>query len=261
MYRDCNNLSCNQIGTFLRIYLLRLFNADLRISCRFIIVFLVSMGLASGLKAQVSILDKPFIDDLRFNKIVSGTYMRLNMKISDVQGTPYLNENYETGRIITQDTIFENIALRYNAFSDDLEFKQGENTYNIGIKNIVKKAVFGDNIFTYRSYEIDGATRDGFFRILTEGKANLLVRYTIKFLDSEEAKAFSDYKPVRFDDIEKQFFIAIQDYPAKLVGGKKVLLSILGDNKNEMDAFISKNKLSIKDEEELKKIILHFNSL
>ena len=224
-------------------------------------VILLSLGLAISLNAQVSMLDKPFIDDFRFNKINSGTYMRLNVKISDVQGTPYLNENYEAGKIITPDTIFDNIALRYNAFSDDLEFKQGENTYNVGVKNIVKKAIFGDHIFTYMSYELDGSTREGFFKILTEGKANLLVKYTVKFHNSEEAKAFSDYKPMGFEDIEKQFFIALQDSPAKLIAGKKSLLGILSDNKSEIDGFISKNKLSIKDEEELKKIIMHFNSL
>ena len=229
---------------------------------RFCCILIILFGVNSGLKAQFDLLNKPFVDDLRFNKILSGNFLDLNLKISDIQGTPYLSENFEAGKIVTQeDSVFANISLRYNAYSDDLEFKQGENIFAVADKSIVKKAEFGGNLFSYRSFEVGAINRDGFFKILSEGKATLMVRYTIKFQDQIEAKAFSDGQPARFEDVEKHFYISVEKAPAKLLTNKKSLFEILSNHKSEMETFISKNKLSIRDEEELIKIIDQYNSL
>jgi hypothetical protein len=229
---------------------------------RLLLLIIVLVSVTAGLKAQTEILDKPFMDDVRFNKIIDGSYLRLNLKISDVQGTPYLNEKYESGKITTtQDTVYENIALRYNAFTDDLEFKQGENVFNVAFKTIVKKAEFGGKTFSCRSFSEHGTTRDGFFKLVTEGKASLLARFTIKFLDREDAKAFSDYQPARFEDVEKTYFISVDSAPAQMIINKKSLPALFGAKKGEMEQYISKNKLSVKDEEALIKITNYYNSL
>ena len=225
-------------------------------------ILLVITCITSGVHAQTEILNKRFMDDVRFNKITTGKYMPNSISVSDVMGTPYLSEKFETGKITTKEgVVYENISLRYNAFRDDIEFKQGEEIYNIDIKTTVKKAEFGGNIFSCRSFEKDGKIRDGFFKVLNEGKAVLLVKYTIIFLESEEAKAFSDPQPARFDQVFEQYFLTIEGAPAKLISNKKSLLGMFGDKKGEMESYISKNKLSIKNEYSLMNMIAHFNSL
>ena len=184
---------------------------------RLIQILVVFISMASGLKGQTEILNKTFLNDVQFYKINDGTFGRLNLKISDIQGTPYLNEQFEVGKITTpEDSVFANIELRYNAFSDDLEFKQGENVFNIGYKTIVKKAEFGGDIFSCRSYEVDGNIRDGFFKILMEGRATLMAKYKILFLDRVEAQAFSDYQPARFDIVRMEYFLAFDRNPSKI---------------------------------------------
>jgi len=229
---------------------------------RFIQILVVFISMASGLKGQTEILNKAFLDDVRFSKINDGTFGRLNVKISDIQGTPYLNENFEAGKITTpEDSVFANIELRYNAFTDDLEFKQGENVFNIAYKTIVKKAEFGGEIFSCRSYDVDGNIRDGFFKILTEGRATLMAKYKILFLERVEAQAFSDYQPARFDVVRMEYFMAVDRNPAKLIPNKKGLVKMFGEKSNEMETYISKNKLSVKEGDSLIKIVMHFNSL
>jgi len=229
----------------------------------YILFLIIFFGMTTRISAQYELANKPFMDDVRFTKIIDGSYRGNNLKISDVQGTPYLNDQFEPGKIITpEDSVFSNIELRYNAFTDDIEFKQGENIFNIAYKTIVKKAEFGGKSFGCRSFEADGVNvRDGFFEILTEGKITLLARYQIKFLEKEEAQAFSDAQPARFEEVDKQYFFISEGNPAKLIPNKKGLLKIFGAKSNDMDSYISKNKLSVKEDESFIKIINYFNSL
>lgn len=249
------------------IYFRKLFSISLlsanSLNLCFIPFIIIFFGITPGLRAQYEVANKLLLDDVRFTKIMDGSFLGKSMKISDVQGTPYLNEKFEAGKIITmEDSMFQNLDLRYNAFTDDLEFKQGENIFNVAYKTMVKKAEFGGKFFSYRSFEAEGGNvRDGFFEILTEGKATLLARYKIKFLDKVDSQAFVDAKPAQFEDVEKQFFIMIEGSAAKLIPNKKGLLRFFGDKSKELETFISKNGLSVKDDESLIKIVTHYNSL
>ena len=227
----------------------------------YFVIFLL-LVLAINVHAQNELKDKPFLDNYRFTRIINGTVMGRNLKIADVQGTPYLDTKFNTGEITTSDgAIYRNILLRYNAYTDDLEFSSGKDTYNIEPKSMIKRAKFGGSVFGFRSFDIRGSVQNGFLKILTEGKATLFVRVMIKFLDQEEAKPFMDPKPDRFSDIQKEYFIAIGDTPAKAVSNKKVLLHLFGEKKAEMESFISRGKFTAKVEDGLRNIVEHFNAL
>jgi len=224
--------------------------------CFFILLFV----LTNSLKSQTML--NGLMDNYRFKKMSEGGYILNDLKMSDIQGTPYLNKEFSSGKIFTPEgTIYENILLRYNAYSDDLEFQKGEDTYNIDPKTIIRRAEFGGTVFGCMKYDYFDKIQNGLFEILTEGKATLLVKYTIKFLEKEKAQAFVDPKPARFEAPKKEYYIALSDLPAKLITNKKSLLELFGNRKDEMESYISKNKLSIRADDELTKIIAHFNSL
>ncbi len=224
--------------------------------CFFILLFV----LTNSLNAQTML--NGLMDSYRFTKMKDGIYTRYNLKMSEIQGTPYLDEEFITGIIITHDGVtYENIPLRYNAYSDDLEFQKGEDIYNIDPKTIIRKAEFGGAVFGCMKYDSFGKTQNGLFEMLTEGKATLLVKYTVKFLEKEKVQAFADPKPARFDTPKKEYYMVIDGAPAKLFTNKKSLLELFGNRKDEMETYISKNKLSVKDNNELIKIVSYFNSL
>jgi len=226
-------------------------------------LIIVSLVVLSwNVNAQNELDDKPFLDNYRFTRIIDGTVFGRNLKIADIQGTPYLDVKFYVGKIMTSDgSIYGNISLRYNAYTDDLEFSAGKDRYNIEPKSLIKRAEFGGSTFSFRSYDLKGTTQNGFLKILTEGNATLLVRFTIKFLNQEEAKPFMDPKPDRFGDVHKDYFLAIGETPAKPVSNKKLLLQMFGEKKGEMESFISKSRCSLKDEACLMMIVGHFNGL
>ena len=216
--------------------------------------------LTNNLSAQTML--NGLMENYRFTKINEGTYTRNNLKMSDIQGSPYLDAKYNLGKITTKDgAVYKDIPLRYNAFTDDLEFQKGEDSYNTDPKTIVKRAEFGGLVFSCLGYDADGKIQNGFFEVLIEGKATLLVKYTVKFLEKEAAKAYVEPKPARFTTSQKEYFIAFGDAPAKLITNKKSLLELFGNQKDEMESFISKNKLSVKADDGLTKIVAHYNTL
>ncbi len=225
----------------------------------FIVVIILTVSLFS-VKAQNIPINS--IENFRFKRLTEGLYTNQNLKLSDIKGTPYLTEDFVPGKLSTTDGLInENIPLRYNAYSDDLEFKKGNEIYIVDPKSIVKKAEFGGTVFGYSSYLYGGKILTGFFKILAEGKARLMARYVIVFLDKEEQKAYAEPKPARFDEARKEYYISIDEDPAKLFTSKKGLLDLLGDKKKEVENYFSKNKLTAKGEEQYIKIVSYYNSL
>lgn len=225
-------------------------------------LFIIFLMFVITISLSAQIMPNNFMDNYQFKKMTDGTYTRNNLKMSDIQGTPYLDEKFIPGKITTQEgAVYTDISLRYNGFTDDLEFQKGTDTYNIDPKTIVKRAEFGGRIFSCLGYDLNGKVQSGLFEILTEGKATLLARYSVKFLEKETVKAYADPKPARFDAIQKEYYITFEGAPAKLITNKKNLLELFGAQKSEMETFISKNKLSVKGDDGLIKIVAHYNSL
>lgn len=233
---------------------------------RALFVIFLSIALTNSLRAQTHVDNSGVINnilgDFRFQRVTDDNNYRFNPKVYDVLGTPYLEKEFHPGKITTKEgAIISDLQLQYNACNDDLEFLQGEDRYAIDPKSIVKKAEFGGKVFSYMQYDIDGKTQGGFFEILTEGKVTLLIKYTIKFFEKEAVKPFVNPKPARFDPPIKQYYISFDGATAKLIPNKKKLLELFGNQMNEMESYISKNKFSVKEDESLKKIIAYYNSL
>ena len=187
------------------------------------------------------------------------SYGRNNMKLNDIQGSPYLDDQYINGTVITKDgVLYKDIPLRYNCFNDVLEIRKDDTAYDLMPKDKISRAEFGGQIFSYLDYEEGGKA---YFKILAEGKAKLGARYFINFYEQEELKGFAEAKPARFDDLVETFWVIIDDAPARKILNNKTLLEILGDKKSEIQSYINKQKLSIKKVNDLKKIINYYNTL
>ena len=214
-----------------------------------IILFFLFSTLA---KAQV------FIDISPFQNVLD----RLKVKIIDIQGTPYLNSEYQAGTILSNtDVLYKNIPLRYDCFDDVFEFQRNGKTYWCDPKESVKKAEFGGKVFVYKVFEPEGGIDKGYFEVLAEGKATLLARHSINFYDPVPTNGIIDAKPARFDNLRETYYVSIDNSPAKKIQTNKKMAEIFGDKKNEVEAFISKQKLSVKKKDDLKKIITYYNSL
>lgn len=207
---------------------------------------------STGLKAQL------------WGNLLPSRYMfgPRNLTLDKIQGSPYLSQDFINGKVWTVDgKTFNNVLLRYNCYSDIIEFNNQGTAYDILPKDQVSKVELGDKVFRYLEFQPGYGEKKSYFQILSEGKAILCVKYHISFLEREELRGFSTPKPDRFDELNTTYWISVNESPAKEVVSKSKLLDILSDKKNEIDAFLSSQKLSYKKIDDLKKIINYYNSL
>ena len=190
------------------------------------------------------------------------SYGRNNLTINDIKGSPYLDSEYKAGTVMTfDDILYKDIPLRYNCFDDIFEFKKDNVSYDLKPKEKIKRVAFGGKVFGYREFETNGGSDKSFCEILAEGKAVLCVRFSVKFYEPEPLQGFADPKPARFDDFSETYYISVNNSPAKKFSNSKKLLEMFGDKQKDVDGYMSKQKLSVKKLEDLKKIVTYYNTL
>jgi len=190
------------------------------------------------------------------------SYGRNHLKMADIQGSPYLDSLYKVGSFLTDaGELYKDIPLRYNCCDDILEFKKGDVSNELVPKSKVKRAEFGNRVFVYSLFDSDGKTDTSYFEVLAVGKAALYARYSIKFYEAEPLQAYSASQPARFDDFSESHYISVNNSLAKKISTNKNVIEILADKEKEVKDFISKQKLSAKKADDLKKIIAYYNTL
>lgn len=224
---------------------------------KYLLPFVIFLCVFSTtLKAQ---LGSSFASEM---SISISSYGRNHLTINDIQGSPYLDSQYKVGTVLTtDDVLYKDIPLRYNCFDDVLEFTKDNVAYDLKPKDKIKRAEFGGQVFVYKDFEADRGIDKSFFEIFSEGKATLCTRFSVNFYEAEDAKGFADPKPAKFGDLSETYYLYVNNSPARKISKSKILLEILADKQKDVEAFISKQKLSVKKAEDLKKIVTYYNTL
>lgn len=226
-------------------------------------IFILAILLASTLliKAQ-SIYDiRNAIDFFESNKIHTGDY-NTELTESDIKGSPFLNDEFISGTIYTYQKVqFNQIPLRYNIYNGNLEFRTPqEQVMAMATPEIVKKAVFGEYTLSYIPFMTSKKVRQGFFKLIEEGKASLYARPIILYQQPKEAAAYKDPAPAKFIQKPDDYFIRIGQEAAIKVENKKEVILLFPDHKDEITSFIKKNKIKTGKVENLQELVRYYNT-
>ncbi len=203
------------------------------------------------------------LDFYRTNKMMSGEWKTGTLTESEIDGSPYLNDEFINGSIFTiQKQQYANIPVRYNIYNDQLEFKtESGEIQALASPEIVEKVEFGNYKMDYLPYTYSQKIHKGFFIILAEGKASLYAKKNITFKDAEPPGAYKEAQPPKFVNSADNYFIRIGEQEAKIVSNKKDILEIFGDHQKEIEVFIKKNKTKTNKPESLIELVQYYNSL
>jgi len=196
------------------------------------------------------------------NKLASGKN-KSTLSEKDIEGSPYLNDEFENGSIYTIQKIqYADVPLRYNIFNDDLEFKTPtDEVQALATPEIVEKAFFGNTLMVYSPYLQGNKNKNGFFIILVEGKASLYAKPNVIFKEATEPAAYKEAEPAKFVKKSDDYYIRIGTGQAQIISSKKELISAFPDNQDKVESFISKNKTKLNKPESLKELFDFYNSL
>jgi len=229
---------------------------------QYISLFVILMFSSAGLFAQ-SIYDvRNSVDFFELNNVARGEHKKM-LTESDIEGSPYLNDEFIIGSIYTvSKTQYTDIPLRYNIYNDEIEFETPQKTVAaLGAPEMIEKVVFGDYTMEYIPFELANKVKKGFFKLELSGKASIYARPEIQFEEAKEPAPYKEAQPARFNPKDDRYFIRIGLDAAQLCSSKKDVEVIFSDHQSEIENFIKKEKINIKKLEELKSLVEFYNSL
>ena len=178
----------------------------------------------------------------------------------DIKKTAFLrftHQDYKKAYISESKEIY---FLRYNMFTDEMEYMNYEKTFILN-KNNNKIIDFFEIKAKYGVFKLKDELN--YFVIKNSGKNSVLVKQYVEFDEGKKAITQFDVKvaPKFFRKKDKNF-IAFENTTVKIVPKKKKsFYALFADKGGEIKKYMSLQKLSHKKIDDLVKIVTYYNSL
>ena len=189
------------------------------------------------------------------------TLSKVVLSEDDIDGSPYLKDEFTLGDIITKDDIiYKNVPLRYNIYNDDIEFEMSEGSY-LAISNPkkMKEIHIGDDVFIYAIKRKKKGEQYGYYKLVEDGKIQLLSRYNIVFKEATNTTGYNAAQPPQFNRNANSLYVKLGTKEPQQLGKKKEIEKVFGSESKEILSYIKKTKLNIRKEQDLVKLIQHLN--
>ena len=220
-------------------------------SFRFFLIFflIVSSKLIFGQKIN------PFMDDYKF-------YQRVHSERSNnyegIDGIPYLNPEFQKGVIRLKDSTLVKLMLRYDIYSDVMEFQYNDNTYSVENPLLLDTIFIGESVFVY----LPTIEKGGYFEIYESGKCILAQKRVIEFKEAEDAKPIEGIsKPARFVSEPDIFYLMLNNSNVIKVNNMKSVVNLLQDQKSQIENYIKQQNIKNTNRGNLIEIVRYYNSL
>lgn len=189
----------------------------------------------------------------------------LELTIDQIEGSPYLKNEFLPGKIYHKDENAGTFLIRYNIYNDVMEIKFEQNDIQELLVDPNLKTSIGTSRFMVYQYidDLNNPTK-GYFEILSDGKRiDLLKKHHIKFSPGAPAKS-SFHKPTNPEfkySSDYYFLFKDQDRPVKIKKLKESrILELLTDEKTAKDLIKNEN-LDISKERDLIKLVEELNKV
>ena len=178
-----------------------------------------------------------------------------------VNGSPYLDEKYVEGTIYYANKTLA-APIRYNAYQDLIEYKNGAQALVLDPSTTINKVCFGNSTFVPLQAEGNSKGKLGYFMLLDSGKAALYARKKIIYQAAKKGGALdgSDL-PAQFKPSPDAFYIKLGDDELQQVGNMKSMIASFPDKQEELIQFAKKEKISPRKEKDIAAFIKYYNAM
>ncbi|WP_162087570.1 hypothetical protein [Chryseobacterium aquaeductus] len=182
------------------------------------------------------------------------------LSYDEIQGTPYLNKTYFQASFIISDKVDAETALaRYNAYSDNIEFKRGDEVLTLLSDNPFTRVEFRDLNQILVKLNTDGDLQGYFFEIV-RGKNSLYKKVKAKFNDFvPAANSYSMDRPANFNILNPTYYIKTEKDFIKRPNNKREIIDKFPDKREVLNIFFKENKIRFDKEEDLEKLVTFLN--
>ena len=195
-----------------------------------------------------------------FNNMRRAENGALNIDYSEVEGTPYYQEEFMNGQIILNSGKVYEGPMRLNQYSRMIEIEADDGTvFSIKDAHEISYIMIGDQKFVYRP-DPDDLYHTIVMESLYEGNYSLYQVRSTRFQAATAVQAYQDAQPAKFVRNDDRFYLLHADGYSE-IRSKKSLLNVLKDKQDELKAFINIENLDVKVPADLVKIMEYYHQL
>jgi hypothetical protein len=223
-------------------------------------VLLIVFGLILGISVKAQFL----------TAAGAGNNVLRETQYVGVDGSPYLFNEWKNGAILERTgQLSENMMIRYDSYRDEVQFLKDGRTlvvepaiasgFSFLILNEETKRI--ENILFRNGFTVDGYTKLNYFRVVYDGKVKFLKKIKTGYIDETVNNFGTNEQVKKFVTTEEEFLLKADGSAVKIGKGRKDLLTHFGDSSGQMKTFIKENKLNLKSESDLIRVLEKFESL
>ncbi|MFD2564109.1 hypothetical protein [Aquimarina rubra] len=180
----------------------------------------------------------------------------------EYDGSVYKNFRYKDASVIDENSGTFDTKLRYNTYTDALELEKGEDLFQL-VKNPTSHARIDGDYYYYCNFKTQrGLKRPGYY-VLVElnDKYRIYKKYDLKIKKpSKNGAASGNATPGKLS-IETKYFLEERGVIMELPMNKKEILATLSDKEDELKKYIKKERIKVKKEEDLIRLVSRYNAL
>jgi hypothetical protein len=176
----------------------------------------------------------------------------------NTKGSIYNNKEFQRGSVFLDGKLIaSNVGLRYNAQNEEMEYKKQLSSQATVVNVIQKNVNIEVQILSDRYvYCVSPSEklRDGYFIVLEENDRLILYKKLSKeFVGGKKSDTFKE---------REALYIKIQGEKLQEVPGSKgKIKKLFSANQDEMSTFIKKNKINLRNDEDLLKFLKYYSTL
>ena len=191
-----------------------------------------------------SYAQRVFLEDVDGRPILEKQY-------THVEGTPYLFDDWREGVVqLKNGTTYKDVPLKYDQVAEQLLFSHKGQA--LTFVDPVNEFRFNDGPVFRSGYG------KSFHEILSDGGTKLIRRKFKQIMESKEYNSASATR--KFVDVENLFIVKGGEL-IRVRKDKKSVLSALGDKTAQLETFIRSEKLNLKNEQGIIRLLAYYNSL
>ena len=156
--------------------------------------------------------------------------------------------------------------IKYNAYLDQIEVKGA--TDEIAVLDAEEKVLISTtdkrNIYEFLSFVTDeNETVKGYLNLISDNpQVKIYSRLRIFLQPETDTKSgYEAYKPPTYKKATTRYFIKVKENPPVQFNKKKDLLKLYSGKEKDINEFMSKNKISLSEDEDLVKLGTFLNTL
>jgi hypothetical protein len=186
-----------------------------------------------------------------------------------VDGSPYLFEDWRNGNIKYQSTITEDLQIKYDCFRDEVQFLRDGKSYAVESGSVQefefkfydKEQSTVQRLVFRNGFTVEGYKKLGYFNVLYDGKTKFLRKVKVDYIDEMVSTYGTEEKRKKFSRKEFYYILTSDGRAIPLKGNRKGVVTLFGPKEAEMSGYTKENKLDLKDNEDMIKVLARFDSL